>query len=191
MQLLMLLHAAARAAAMDQLLVTLEEPPWHCHLASSKMAKYHIMLFRAPNCRQEVSRVVAPIVLCEATAGKILQPYGSDMNSHASKVCHGSKANPLGIMHIDQSYPVMLHLIFRWCCAANGLRLGTLVLVGNGAMPFLGSDLSPLTLSVQNIDQSILRVKIGGPGRWEVPQDRLFINTAQGMRTREDLQRFL
>lgn len=79
--------------------------------------------------------------------------------------------------------------IESWCCAANGLQLGTLVLQGNGAMPYLGSDLSPLTLSVQNVDQSILRVKIGVPERWEVPQDRLFINTAQGML--EDLQRFL
>ncbi len=47
-------------------------------------------------------------------------------------------------------------------------------------MPFLGQDISPLTLSVQNIDQSILRVTIGAPNRWEVPQDRLFTYTAQG-----------
>ncbi|CAL8465182.1 g4717 [Coccomyxa elongata] len=50
-------------------------------------------------------------------------------------------------------------------------------------MPFLGQDISPLTLSVQNIDQSILRVTIGAPNRWEVPQDRLFTYTAQVSRS--------
>lgn len=82
MQLLMLLHAAAMVAATDQLLVTSEEPPWHYHLASNKMVTCQIMLFRAPSCRQEVSRSVATIVLYEATAGNILQPYGSDMDSY-------------------------------------------------------------------------------------------------------------
>jgi hypothetical protein len=67
------------------------------------------------------------------------------------------------------------------CVAANGQQQGTLVLQGSEAMPFLGADVSPLTLSIQNLDQNILRVKIGAPGRWEVPQDWLFSNTAQGV----------
>ncbi len=66
------------------------------------------------------------------------------------------------------------------CIAANGEQQGTLNLQGNGAMPFLGGDISPLMLSVQNLDQSILRVKIGAPDRWEVPQDQLFTSTAEG-----------
>ena len=63
------------------------------------------------------------------------------------------------------------------------------MLQGNGAMPFLGTDISPLTLSIQNLDQSILRVKIGAAGRWEVPQDQLFSNTAQGARATSHLMR--
>lgn len=58
--------------------------------------------------------------------------------------------------------------------------MGTLVLQGNGTLPQAGRDLSPLTVSVQNLDRSILRVKIGAPGRWEVPAAQLFTSTAQG-----------
>ena len=46
-------------------------------------------------------------------------------------------------------------------------------------MPFLGSDITPLALTVENVDQNILRVKIGADGRFEVPND-LFQNTGQG-----------
>lgn len=46
-------------------------------------------------------------------------------------------------------------------------------------MMFLGSDISPLTLSVENVDMNILRVKLGANGRFEVPQS-LFQNTGQG-----------
>ncbi|CAK0786903.1 hypothetical protein CVIRNUC_010117 [Coccomyxa viridis] len=46
-------------------------------------------------------------------------------------------------------------------------------------MGFLGSDVTPLTLSVQNVDANILRVKLGASGRFEVPQS-LFQNTGQG-----------
>lgn len=46
-------------------------------------------------------------------------------------------------------------------------------------MQFLGSDISPLTLSVENIDQNILRVKLGANGRFEIPAS-LFQNTGQG-----------
>ena len=46
-------------------------------------------------------------------------------------------------------------------------------------MQSLGSDISPITLSVENIDQNILRVKMGANGRFEVPGS-LFQNTGQG-----------
>ena len=46
-------------------------------------------------------------------------------------------------------------------------------------MQALGSDISPITLSVQNVDQNILRVKMGANGRFEVPGS-LFQNTGQG-----------
>ena len=38
------------------------------------------------------------------------------------------------------------------------------------ALPELGADVSPLTLNVENIDSTTLRVKLGAPGRWEVPR---------------------
>ena len=41
------------------------------------------------------------------------------------------------------------------------------------AQPELGADVSPLTLNVENIDSSTLRVKLGAPGRWEVPRSLL------------------
>ena len=63
--------------------------------------------------------------------------------------------------------------------AADGTQQGTLDLQGNGSMGFLGSDITPLTLSVQNVDANILRVKLGANGRFEVPQS-LFQNTGQG-----------
>ena len=46
-------------------------------------------------------------------------------------------------------------------------------------MQSLGSDISPITLSVENVDQNILRVKMGANGRFEVPGS-LFQNTGQG-----------
>ena len=52
-------------------------------------------------------------------------------------------------------------------------------LQGNGTMPFLGSDITPLALTVENVDQNILRVKIGANDRFEVPHN-LFQNTGQG-----------
>ena len=63
--------------------------------------------------------------------------------------------------------------------AADGTQQGTLDLQGNGSMGFLGSDVTPLTLSVQNVDANILRVKLGANGRFEIPQN-LFQNTGQG-----------
>lgn len=58
---------------------------------------------------------------------------------------------------------------------------GTLTLASNGTMPFLGVDISPLSFQAETVDQGILRIKIGAPGRWEVPQDGLFTNTVKGM----------
>ncbi|KAK9835343.1 hypothetical protein WJX81_003869 [Elliptochloris bilobata] len=39
--------------------------------------------------------------------------------------------------------------------------------------PELGADMSPLALNVENVDSTTLRVKIGAPGRWEVPRSLL------------------
>lgn len=58
---------------------------------------------------------------------------------------------------------------------------GQLVLPLNGTMPFLGVDISPLDVQMDNVDRGILQVKIGAPGRWELPQDKLFINTVRGV----------
>ncbi|KAK9845865.1 hypothetical protein WJX81_004565 [Elliptochloris bilobata] len=44
-----------------------------------------------------------------------------------------------------------------------------------GSAPELGQDISPLTLDVTPISATVLRVRIGAPGRWEVPQ-ALFTN---------------
>lgn len=41
--------------------------------------------------------------------------------------------------------------------------------------PEISPDISPLTLDVLPVSTAILRVKIGAPGRWEVPQ-ALFAN---------------
>ena len=65
-------------------------------------------------------------------------------------------------------------------CTANSAQVGSLALVGHGTLPSLGADISPLTLSIQNLGQAILRVTIGAPGRWEVPASQLFSNTAPG-----------
>lgn len=65
-------------------------------------------------------------------------------------------------------------------CTANSAQVGSLALEGQGTLPSLGADISPLTLSIQNLDQAILRVTIGAPGRWEVPASQLFSNTAPG-----------
>jgi hypothetical protein len=48
-------------------------------------------------------------------------------------------------------------------------------------MPHLGMDISPLSVSIENLDRGILRVKIGAPGRYEVPKDKLFANTVPGV----------
>ena len=63
--------------------------------------------------------------------------------------------------------------------AADGTQQASLDLQGNGTMQFLGSDISPLTLSIENIDQNILRVKLGANGRFDIPAS-LFQNTGQG-----------
>ena len=51
--------------------------------------------------------------------------------------------------------------------------MGLLSLRGNGSLPELGTDISNLTLTVENISPYILRTKIGAPGRWEVPRSLL------------------
>ena len=44
----------------------------------------------------------------------------------------------------------------------------------------LGPDISPLSVLVEPIDANILHFKIGAPGRYEVPQEAIFINTGMG-----------
>ena len=80
-------------------------------------------------------------------------------------------------MQNNKSSPLLTHC---WAHAAGGAQLGTLVLQGNSTLPQAGRDISPLTLSVENLDRSILRIKLGAPGRWEVPAAQLFTSTAQG-----------
>ena len=58
--------------------------------------------------------------------------------------------------------------------------MGTLALLGQGTMPMLGADITPLSLAIQSLDQNILRITIGAAGRWEVPTSQLFSNTAPG-----------
>ena len=67
------------------------------------------------------------------------------------------------------------------CCnaAEDGTQQASLDLQGNGTLQSLGSDISPITLSVENVDQNILRVKMGANGRFEVPET-LFQNIGQG-----------
>ena len=59
-------------------------------------------------------------------------------------------------------------LILR-CCLAGDVQTGSLTLQ-HGTQPELGSDVSPLALSVERVSRSILRVKLGAAGRWEVPR---------------------
>ena len=40
----------------------------------------------------------------------------------------------------------------------------------NGTQPELGADITPLTLDVERVSRGTLRLKIGAPGRWEVPR---------------------
>ena len=63
--------------------------------------------------------------------------------------------------------------------SGNGVLLrGTGTLTSSaGTMPTLGADLSGLQLSVVNVSPSILRVTIGAPGRYTIPQDDVFQNT--------------
>ena len=51
----------------------------------------------------------------------------------------------------------------------NGLQ-GNLRMNGSGTMPMLGPDVQQLSVHVERITPDILHVKIGAPGRWEVPK---------------------
>lgn len=44
----------------------------------------------------------------------------------------------------------------------------------------LGPDISPLSVLVEPVDANILHIKIGTPGRYEVPQEAIFMNTGMG-----------
>ena len=68
-------------------------------------------------------------------------------------------------------YYCWLVLMPLQCCAGDGLS-GSLV-QQQSAQAELGADISPLQLTVVNVDSTTLRVKIGAPGRWEVPRSLL------------------
>ena len=53
--------------------------------------------------------------------------------------------------------------------AAGSVQNGSLVLE-QGIQPELGADITPLGLSIEQVSRRILRIKIGAPGRWEVPR---------------------
>ena len=53
--------------------------------------------------------------------------------------------------------------------AGNGQQTVTLV-QQSSTLPQLGPDVSPLTLTQESVRPDIMRVKIGAPGRWEVPR---------------------
>jgi len=53
--------------------------------------------------------------------------------------------------------------------AAGSVQNGSLVLE-QGTQPELGADITPLGLSIEQVSRRILRIKIGAPGRWEVPR---------------------
>ena len=55
------------------------------------------------------------------------------------------------------------------CLLAGEVQTGSLTLQ-HGTQPELGSDVTPLALSVEHVSRSILRVKLGAAGRWEVPR---------------------
>ena len=75
------------------------------------------------------------------------------------------------------------------CYAENGSLHGVLEMHGPGMLTSntsLGPDISPLQVLVEYIDSNILHLKIGAPGRWEVPKDDIFINTGTGAFTAHD-----
>ncbi len=63
----------------------------------------------------------------------------------------------------------------RGMTCAGGSLSGTLK-QQSSTQQELGADISPLQVSVQYLTSSIMRVKIGAPGRWEVPMS-LFNST--------------
>ena len=70
------------------------------------------------------------------------------------------------------------------CCAVNGSLHGVLEMHGPRTLmsnSSLGPDVSPLEVLVESVDSNVLRLKIGAPGRWEVPKEDLFINTGTGV----------
>ena len=79
------------------------------------------------------------------------------------------------------------------CYAENGSLHGVLEVRGPGMLTgntSLGRDISPLEILVESIDSDILHLKIGAPGRWEVPKDDIFINTGTGIIPCQSLQQY-
>ena len=72
---------------------------------------------------------------------------------------------------LDAGWAVNVHVLRAAVDGGQRAQLGLL----SGSLPYLGQDISPLTLDVMPASAAVLRVRIGAPGRWEVPQ-ALFAN---------------
>lgn len=94
-------------------------------------------------------------------------------------------SSPRIMLNCQQNCGIVTCTILLTLCAACAdgtiIARGDLTLLGNGTMPFLGLDISPIYVQMENLNQGILRVKVGAAGRWEVPQDKLFTNTVTGV----------
>lgn len=92
-------------------------------------------------------------------------------------ICRAS----LSRLNLLCSYPdVQSFASIASCCPGNGSLFGVLDKYGPSRNETLGPDMSPLNVLVEPIDSNILHLKISAPGRWEVPQREIFINTGVG-----------
>ena len=142
---------------MSQRQAILAAPIWSCRHASWQMRGHQTMLYGDQPCRQEV---------CAVCSSFKKEPYSSSLQ-RACSCPEDCKQSPVPSFN----YKPPEH----FCCsaAADGAQQASLDLQGNGTMQSLGSDISPITLSVENVDQNILRVKMGANGRFEVPGSSL------------------
>lgn len=62
---------------------------------------------------------------------------------------------------------------------AGGSQTGNLNSAAS-TLPQFGPDVSPLNVGIQYITSNIVRVKIGAPGRWEVPASLFNITAPTG-----------
>ena len=69
--------------------------------------------------------------------------------------------------------------LLRMHAPAGNTLMGTLAQQASTQQE-LGPDVSPLNVTVQYLTASIMRVKIGAAGRWEVPMDLFDATPPQG-----------